>query len=418
MPFGAAVLEDGNTRFSLWAPTAETVDLVLKNATIPMHREEDGVFSIITEARDGALYRYRIDGGQEVPDPASRYQPEDVYDASEVVDPTAFAWEDEHWRDGLRLDAVHAINDASEWHFLDELAERVQEGPGSHRQVHLILENAANEAAYLRGLYDAQWNDDFHHALHVVLTGESAGYYADFAYASIALLGKALAEGYVHGEDPGLPPGAFVTFIQNHDQVGNRAFGERIGSLAPPRAARAAAELYLLAPQTPMLFMGEEWNTDSPFQFFCDFGQDLAPLVARGRREEFASFFDVEEDSIPDPGSEETFLNSMLDWASLDRPEHADHLGLYRRLLALRRQEIMPRLAGTPGGEATYRTIGDRGLEVRWTLGDGSLLTLLADLGPEPLGDVEQPPGRRLYASEGVQGRDLPGWSVSWYLAG
>jgi maltooligosyltrehalose trehalohydrolase len=234
----------------------------------------------------------------------------------------------------------------------------------------------------------------------------------------VTRLGKALAEGFE--PDAGLSPGASVSFIQNHDQVGNRALGERIGKLAPPRAVRAAAEVYLMAPQTPMLFMGEEWDADSPFLFFCDFGQDLAPLVARGREEEFAGFFDQEgTDSIPDPGAEETLFKSALDWTRLEEPEHAGHLRLYRHLLALRREEITPRLGGMQGDESTYRTVGDRGLEVRWTLNDGSPLTLLANLGPVPLGVTEWPPGRRLYASEGVpdHGTELPGWSVMWYLA-
>ena len=575
MPFGAEVLEDGRTRFSLWAPAAEAVDLVLEEDPIPMPRDENGTFSLTTETGAGARYRFRVDGGEDVPDPASRSQPDDVGGPSEVVDPADFAWRDEHWGgrpwgevvlyelhvgtftpegthsgvkekldylvelgvtaielmplsefpgrrnwgydgvlpfapesaygtpddlkdlvqtahgkglmvfvdvvynhfgpegnhlslyapqfftdrydtpwgaavnfdgegsdmvreyfvhnalywleeynlDGLRLDAVHAINDSSGRHFLDEFGERVREGPGRHRHVHLVLENDAKEAGYLRGPYDAQWNDDLHHALHVVLTGESAGYYADYADEPVAKLGKALAEGFVYAEEPdaGLPPGVFVSFVQNHDQVGNRAFGERIGRLVPPRAVHAAAEIYLLAPQTPMLFMGEEWNADSPFPFFCDFGRDLAPLVAEGRREEFAGFFEGQDiGSIPDPGAEETFYEGKLDWAELDEPEHAGHLELYRRLLALRRQEISPRLGGIPGGESTYEMLGERGLRVRWALGDGSRLTLLANLRPEPLASVERPSGRRLYASEGVtdEGGELPGWSVCWYLAG
>jgi maltooligosyltrehalose trehalohydrolase len=575
MPFSAEVLEDGKTRFVLWAPAAASVDLVLEEDTIPMSREENGTFSLTTEAGSGTRYRFRIDGEQEVPDPASRSQPDDVHGASEVVDPGTFVWQDEHWEgrpweevvlyelhvgtftpegtfagvkekldylvdlgvtaievmplsefpgrrnwgydgvlpfapesaygtpedlkdlvqtahdkglivfldvvynhfgpegnylslyasefftdrhetpwgaainfdgvgsdrvreyfvhnalywleeynfDGLRLDAVHAINDSSERHFLTELAERVREGPERHRHVHLVLENDAKEAGYLRGPYDAQWNDDLHHALHVVLTGESAGYYADYADEPVRNLGKALAEGFVYGKEPDaeLPPGAFVSFVQNHDQVGNRAFGARIGQLAPPGAVRAAAEIYLLAPQTPMLFMGEEWNAASPFPFFCDFGQDLAPLVAKGRREEFAGFFEGEDiGSIPDPSAEETFHEGKLDWASLDEPEHAEHLELYRGLLALRWEQIVPRLGDVPGGEVSYQTVGDRGLHVRWKLGDGSLLTLQTNLGPEPLAGVDGPSGRRLYASEGVtgEGRELPGWSVLWYLAG
>jgi maltooligosyltrehalose trehalohydrolase len=584
MPFGTQVLEDGLTRFALWAPAAETVDLILGDGVLPMHREEDGTFALITEAGQGTRYLYRVDGGQEMPDPASRYQPDDVHGASQVVDPAAFVWEDEHWKgrpweeitlyelhvgsfssegtfagverrldhlvdlgataielmplsefpggrnwgydgvlpfapesaygtpedlkslvqtahtkglmvfldvvynhfgpegnylalyapqfftdrydtpwgaainfdgegsehvrdffihnalywlqeynlDGLRLDAVHAINDASEKHFLVELAERVCQGPGRDRHVHLVLENEANDASYLRGLYDAQWNDDLHHALHVVLTGENAGYYADYADAPVQRLGRSLCEGFAYqgessrrGEKRGepsadLPPTSFVSFVQNHDQVGNRMFGERIGHLAPPEAVRAAAEIYLLAPQIPMLFMGEEWDADSSFPFFCDFGPDLALLVARGRREEFAEFFGPEDDSrIPDPGAEETFRKAVLDWASLDEPEHAAHLQLYQGLLMLRREKIVPRLSGITGGEAAYEIVDDRSLRVRWTLGDGSQLALLANLSPEPLEDSEWPPGEWLYASEGVAGdsQELPGWSVSWHLA-
>jgi maltooligosyltrehalose trehalohydrolase len=584
MPFGAEVLENGETRFALWAPAVETVDLILEDDALPMHREEDGTFALTTEAGAGARYLYRIDGGQEVPDPASRYQPEDVHGPSRVVDPAAFVWGDEHWKgrpweetalyelhagsfspegtfagvrerldhlvdlgvtaielmplsefpgrrnwgydgvlpfapesaygtpedlkglvqsahakglmvfldvvynhfgpegnylslyapqfftdryqtpwgaainfdgegsehvreffihnalywleeyalDGLRLDAVHAINDASEKHFLIELAGRVHEGPGRDRHVHLVLENEANDASYLRGPYDAQWNDDLHHALHVVLTGESAGYYADYTDAPVQRLGRALAEGFAYqgeqsryGEErgepsAGLPPSAFVSFVQNHDQVGNRALGERIGQLAPPEAVRAAAEIYLLAPQIPMLFMGEEWDPETPFPFFCDLGPDLALLVARGRRDEFSAFFDTGAGgSIPDPGAEETFRMAVLDWMSLDEPDHAARLKLYGELLTLRREKIVPRLAGIPGGEAGYRIVDERVLSVRWTLGDGSMLALLANLGPEPLGDTEWPPGERIYASEGVPGDsgELPGWSVAWHLA-
>ena len=207
--------------------------------------------------------------------------------------------------DGLRLDAVHAIVDESGKHFLEEFSERVQDGPGRDRHVHLVLENEANAARYMRdGFYEAQWNDDFHNALHVVLTGETSGYYGGYAEEPLQLFGRCLAEGFAYqgepsgyreGEERGepsadLPATSFVSFLQNHDQVGNRVFGERITALAPPEAARAAASICLLAPQIPMLFMGEEWAAEESFLFFCDFEEDLAPLVTKGHREEFASF--------------------------------------------------------------------------------------------------------------------------------
>lgn len=344
--------------------------------------------------------------------------------------------------DGLRLDAVHAIHDDSEPHFLVELAERVREGPGKDRHVHLVLENEENRARFMRRdeegrlHYDAQWNDDIHHALHIAVTGEDTGYYVDHADAPVNNLGRCLTEGFAYQGEPtrwrdgkrrgepsaDLPPTSFVAFAQNHDQIGNRAFGERLVHLASARAARAVAEVYLLAPQVPMLFMGEEWAASSPFLFFCDFEPDLAPLVREGRRREFASFPEFSGpdalEHIPDPGDEQTFHTSKLDWSETEAHEHRVWLDLYRELLRLRREEIMPRLRDTPGGRSAYRMVGERGLRAQWRLGDGSILTLLTNLGPEPQPGFEDPHGRPLYATEGAERneRELPPWSVAWYL--
>ena len=588
LPFGAEYQGDGRTRFTLWAPAAESVELILEDAAHPMERGADGVFAITTEAAPGTRYRYRIDGDQEVPDPASRYQPEDAHGPSEVVDPGSFDWRDENWKgrpwhetvlyelhvgsfspqgtfagvkerlddladlgvtaielmpladfpggrnwgydgvlpyapdssygtpgdlkdlvqsthekglmvfldvvynhfgpegnylhayapdfftgrhetpwgaavnydgagsehvrefvvnnvlywleeyhlDGLRFDAVHAIKDDSEQHLLAEISERVQKGPGADRHVHLVLENEANQASYMRdGLYDAQWNDDFHNALHVILTGETSGYYGGYADAPLRQFGRCLAEGFAYqgepsryregeqrGESSGdLPPTSFVSFVQNHDQVGNRAFGERITELAPPEAVRAAAVVLLLSPQIPLLFMGEEWGASTPFPFFCDFQPDLAPLVTEGRREEFAKFPEFSDpatrERIPDPSAEETFDMAKLDWDERREPEHARWLDLYRELLALRRDRIVPLLRKAPGGEADCRLVGERGLRARWTLARGSTLTLFANLGTEPVSGFEQPPGGLLYATDGAEdGAELPPWSVAWYL--
>jgi malto-oligosyltrehalose trehalohydrolase len=595
MPFGASPHDEG-VRFRLWAPAAKAVELVLENAdkpqVVPLDPRDGWFETISPSARPGTRYRYRIDGRTLVPDPASRFQPQDVQGPSLVVDPAAYAWRNDVWQgrpwedaviyelhvgtfapegtydgvaarldhlvalgatvielmpltdfsgkrnwgydgvlpfapdsaygspeglkglidaahgrglmvfldvvynhfgpegnylhvyapqfftdrfqtpwgaaidfsrrevrdffihnalywleeyrfDGLRLDAVHAIRDDSAPDILEELAQTVHECFRNRRTVHLVLENDHNAAHYLQRTSDgrpryyvAQWNDDIHHALHVLATGEHSGYYEDYADRPLEHLARCLTEGFAYqgeasqhrdghrrGEPSAhLPVTAFVSFLQNHDQVGNRAFGERIFAVAERERLQALIALMLLAPSPPLLFMGEEWGAAEPFPFFCDFHDELADAVREGRRREFARFPEFQDEAararIPDPNAEDTFRRAVLDWARIDAEPHAGWLAFYRRLLGLRRKEIAPRLAGLAGAAASWRRFDRGGLAAEWRLGDGSTLVVRANLAETRCVDASPvPAGRLLYAShESVRG-ELPPWFVSWFLA-
>ncbi|MBV9118864.1 MAG: malto-oligosyltrehalose trehalohydrolase [Acetobacteraceae bacterium] len=557
--FGATVLEGGRTRFRLWAPAQQDVALVVEGADpVPMRREPEGWFAVEVACGAGARYRYRIGDGTLVPDPASRFQPDDVHGPSSVVDPRAYAWKHGAWQgrpwheaviyeahagclggfqgvaralpalrelgvtavelmpindfpgrhnwgydgvlpfapdsaygtpdelkalvdaahglglmmfldvvynhfgpdgnylglyapqffredvhtpwggtidfrrpevrgfftqnalywlneyrfDGLRLDAVHEI---SEPDWLDEMADEVRRVAGSTRQVHLVLENERNEASHLRRDIDAQWNDDGHHVFHVLLTGESAGYYKDYAEAGSAGLARVMAEGFFfqgqvsqhRGKPRGtpskdLPTTAFVLFLQNHDQVGNRAFGDRLTRLADPAALEAAIAAQILCPQIPMLFMGEEVASPTPFLFFTDHNPDLGKLVREGRRKEFAHFAEFSDpekrERIPDPNAPSTFE------ASIARPDPAlaEHRrALYQRLIAIRMREIAPEIERARAIEA--RPLGSAAIEACWRLGERAVLRLAVNLGaaPVPLAPMR---GRLLFAGPDAAG--------------
>jgi maltooligosyltrehalose trehalohydrolase len=591
MPFGTEITGEG-IRFALWAPTASEVMLVLDGAEHPMPDDGGGWRRFIAPgATVGSRYAYRIDNGLLVPDPASRFQPDDVHRPSQVVDPRAYEWSDAGWLgrpweetvvyelhvgtatpegtyaglmkkleelrdlgvtalelmpvaefpgrrnwgydgvlpfapeasygtpddlkrlvdrahalglmvfldvvynhfgpagnylhayaesffterhrtpwgaglnfdgaasrtvrdffvhnalywleeyhlDGLRFDAVHAILDDSERHVVGEIAEHAR-AVFPRREVHLVLENEANEARWLSRdangrprLHTAQWNDDIHHCWHTLLTGESEGYYEDFAEKPVERLGRCLAEGFGFQGEPfahkggaargepsaHLPPSAFVAFLQNHDQIGNRAFGERLAQLAAPERLALARAALLLAPQVPMLFMGEEWAASTPFLFFVDYSDDpsLAQAVRDGRRREFAHFKAFSEQhgarQIPDPTIEEAFVLSALDWAEAKRAPHADTLADTKHLLALRRAETVP-LTKTAFLGATRAEPRPGCLDIVWRYAGGTL-RFIACFSEGGL-DVEAPAdGRLLWASpeaRRVGGRlGLPAWS-------
>jgi maltooligosyltrehalose trehalohydrolase len=585
MPFGAQLTESGAVRFRLWAPKAHKVELVLTGPSAPqsatMQSSGDGWFALETHAaHPGSLYRYRIDGAQEVPDPASRFNPQGVHGPSEVIDAGAYAWDDATWRapawhaaviyelhvgtfdpagtyaaiiprlaqlvrlgvtaielmplaafpgergwgydgvllyapqvsygrpedlkalvaaahrhglavildvvynhfgpegnylhlyapqffnekkqtpwgaainfdgpdsrtvrdffienalywlqeyhiDGLRLDAVHAMHDSSEPHFTNELAQKTRTATG--RGVYLTLENFDNNTALLgapgaAARSDAQWNDDVHHCLHVILTGETHSYYADYREEPHALLARALAQGFAfQGEHSGhagtargrpsgsLPPTAFINFLQNHDQVGNRALGERITRLVDePAALRASSSILLLAPCPPMIFMGEEWAADEPFPWFCDFEPQLQLAVTQAREREFPG--------APAPGELSTFKSAQLDWGVRRQPEHARVTTHYRRLLTIRRRDINPLIPLMAAGHATHSP-GSAAFAVDWKAED-QVLHLIANMGKTPAPLPARAAGRLVFATHpGVRAilakNELAPWSVLWLL--
>ena len=358
----------------------------------------------------------------------------------------ALYWLTEYHFDGLRLDAVNAIIDDSTPHILTELADAVRSSIDPDRQVHLILENDLNQARYLKReqqcqpkWYTAQWNDDIHHALHTLITDERDGYYSDYWERSLDQLGRCLVDGFAYqgevsayrngkprGESTeGLPLTAFVSFLQNHDQIGNRAFGDRIINIADCRAVRAATAILLLAPSPPLLFMGEEFGAETPFLFFCDFEKDLATAVTDGRRNEFSHFArfadPAKRERIPDPNAAATFEASRLNWSMITEPRHEEWLRFYRALLKLRRQHVVPRLSMTCAVNANYEGKGRRGLRVCWKFPDDSELILMANLGLDPLSGPTPPVSQVIYASEDVvastlNAGTLPPWSVMWFL--
>jgi maltooligosyltrehalose trehalohydrolase len=350
-----------------------------------------------------------------------------------VLDNAAMWLRDYHC-DGLRLDAVHAIIDTSAIHLLAELSAKVEALSAQlGRTLFVIAESDLNDPRVVTpreagGLgMDAQWSDDFHHALHSVLTGEREGYYSDFG--TLADLAAALTGGYVHGGRHsghrdrrhgapyrGLSGQRLLGYLQDHDQVGNRAAGGRISTQLSTGLLQVGAALVLASPFTPMLWMGEEWGARTPWQFFTDHDDvELGKAITEGRRREFVAF-GWDPSDVPDPQDQATFERSRLDWAELDLNRHGDHssiLGFYQRLIRLRRE--LPDLTD-PSLDAVAVSYDE---DKRWIAVRRGNVAILANLGsaeqrlptPEPVVDVV------LSSAEGfmfdADGMTLPGESVA-----
>lgn len=342
----------------------------------------------------------------------------------------AIMWLRDYHFDGLRLDAVHELIDRSAMHFLEQLSREIEDLSASlGRCLFLIGETDLNDPRFVTpreangfGL-DAQWSDDFHHSLFTLLRHEPHGYFEDFG--TIENLATTLQQVFLydgrysrfrqhnHGRQiHKISFHRFLGYIQNHDQIGNRALGDRLESMAAPKAIEAALAITLLSPMIPMLFMGEEWGSTRPFPFFCDFKGDLAAAVRNGRHREFAGAYAKYGDEVPDPLDMSTFRSAALDWEMRNEPAGRKRLALVRELLAIRRREIVPRLAGAAFG--TAQALENGLLTAHWRMGDGATLQLMANLSDAEIVSPVVKTGTQIWG--GDTGTTMPPWSVRWHL--
>ncbi|MFM0719666.1 malto-oligosyltrehalose trehalohydrolase [Paraburkholderia strydomiana] len=378
------------------------------------------------------------------------------FSRSEVSDfftDNAVYWINEYRIDGLRFDAVHAIDNHA---WLRELSEHIRTKVQHGRHVHLVLENEHNSASLLETHFDAQWNDDAHNTLHVLLTGETEGYYHAYEDQPIRRLARVLSEGFAYQGDPSpihdgklrgeasghLPPTSFVMFLQNHDQIGNRAFGERLRKLTSDDALRAATGLLLLSPQIPLLFMDEEYGSTQPFQFFTDYTGELADAVREGRRREFARFSSFSDEKrraqIPDPNDVKTFAASSPPAlaeapaqgdtdADADAKDRLDWMHFYKSALAVRAKLITPRLKHSKAlGASVLGTANGadaNALVARWKLGDGETLSIALNLSKENVAFEHVPAGKVIFETpprvrEQIDAGVLPAHAFVAWLSG